>query len=295
MEYTCPRGRAANTEAGRRTRQRSMSTRVVTWNCRRAGATHAAWEYLRALAPDIALLQELTGVPEWAHSEFDLRLATPPTKGDRPQRFQSALLIRGRIGAPVTFRSRIPWVNDELERFGPNLLAHQIELEAGPRLNVACVYSPAWPVSRTRLEGLDLSGVKLTQNPDVWVSDLLVAALRDTPAGHLPWIVAGDFNACETFDSWKGGPRGNREWLDRMAALGFTECLRYSRGALTPTFRRPGKALAHCQIDHLFASAELKVHLVSCRVEPPEQIYEQGLSDHLPIVSEFDAWDVSAD
>jgi endonuclease/exonuclease/phosphatase family metal-dependent hydrolase len=266
-----------------------MPTRVVTWNCRRASATHAAWEYLRELDADILLLQEVTGIPEWTRSEFDLRLATPPTKMDRLQRFQSALLVRGRIGAPVTFRSKLSWVNEELERFRSNLLAYQVELRVGLLLNVACVYSPAWPVGRARLDGLDLSGVKLAQNPDVWISDLLVVGLRETPTSSLPWIVAGDFNACETFDSWKGGPRGNREWLDRMAALNFTECLRYSQGALTPTFRRPGKVLAHCQIDHLFVSAELKDRLISCRVESPERIYEQGLSDHLPIVAEFNA------
>ena len=181
-------------------------------------------------------------------------------------------------------------VNEELTRFRSNLLAYQIEPERLPPVNVACVYSPAWPVSRTRLEGFDVGGVKLTQNPDVWVSDLLVAALKETYTPMTPWIVAGDFNACETFDSWRGGPRGNREWLGRMAGLGLTECLRDSQGKLTPTFRRPGKELAHCQIDHLFVSAELAMHLVSCRVEPPERIYSQHLSDHLPIVAEFDAW-----
>jgi endonuclease/exonuclease/phosphatase family metal-dependent hydrolase len=144
-------------------------------------------------------------------------------------------------------------------------------------------------VSRPRLEGVDLDGVKLAQNPDVWVTDLLVVALREASMISLPWIVAGDFNACETFDSWKGGPRGNRDWLDRMAALGLTECLRHSQGKLTPTFRRPGKAEPHCQIDHLFVSAELSAQLAGCRVAPPERVYTQGLSDHLPIVAEFNA------
>ena len=267
-----------------------MPARIVTWNCRRAGATHSAWDYLRELAPDVALLQEVTGIPQWVRSVYDIRLATPPTKADHPQRFQSAVLVRGQIGAPVVFGSAIPWVNEELERFRSNLIAYRVELEGVPPVNVVCVYSPAWPVNRTRLEGVDLGGVKLTQNPDVWVSDLLVVALRESSAAGLPWIVAGDFNACETFDSWKGGPRGNREWLDRMASLGLVECLRHSQGKLTPTFRRPGKELAHCQIDHLFLSAELATHLLGCRVEPPERIYAQGLSDHLPIVADVESW-----
>ena len=38
--------------------------RVVTWNCRRANYDSGVWEYLLELAPDIALLQEVSGIPE---------------------------------------------------------------------------------------------------------------------------------------------------------------------------------------------------------------------------------------
>jgi endonuclease/exonuclease/phosphatase family metal-dependent hydrolase len=264
-----------------------MPIRIVTWNCRRAGATHAAWDYLREQNADLILLQEVTGIPEWVQSEYDIRVATPPTKADHAQRFQSALLVRGRIGSRIVLSSPISWVSEELRRFAPNFLAYEIELGEF-RINAMCVYAPAWPVSRSRLEGLDVSEVKLVQNPDVWVADLLVNALRGVPdINQPPWVVAGDFNSCETFDSWKGGPRGNREWLDRMAALGFVEVLRHSQGALTPTFRRPGKEHAHCQIDHLFASAHLAKRLVGARTGPVDRIYAGNLSDHLPIVSDF--------
>lgn len=272
-----------------------MSTRIVTWNCRRASATHAAWDYLHELAPDIAMLQEVTGVPEWVRSTYDIRFARTLTRLDQPQRFQSALLARGRIGSSIVLDSPVGWVSDELRRFAPNLMAYRVELAELPPVNTVCVYAPAWPVSRTRLEGFDLSGVKLSQNPDVWVADLLVAALRDLPnVNRLPWIVAGDFNSCETFDSWSGGPRGNREWLDRMITLDLVECLRHSQGMLTPTFRRPGKELAHCQIDHLFVSTELATYLVGSHTGQPDRVYSQNLSDHLPIVADFAAFNFSA-
>ena len=78
----------------------------------------------------------------------------------------------------------------------------QAQLHGGPLLNVICVYSPAWPVDRGRLAGIDVSGVRLKQNRDVWVSDLLRAALSYMKLQpEEPWIVAGDFNLCETFDA----------------------------------------------------------------------------------------------
>jgi hypothetical protein len=38
--------------------------RIVAWNCRRARATSDAWEYFRELDPHVALLQEVTDLPD---------------------------------------------------------------------------------------------------------------------------------------------------------------------------------------------------------------------------------------
>lgn len=264
-----------------------MNLRVVSWNCRRASAGHELWRYFADMSPDVAVLQEVTGMPAGVLDAYQVRAATPPTKVDGRQRFQSVLLSRGLIGEPVPLLSDMEWVNHELERFAPNLLSYRVLTERRPPLIVVGVYAPAWPVSRERLCGSDLSRVKLSQNPDVWVADLLVAALRKRSEDGAEWVVAGDFNSCETFDSWRGGPRGNREWLDRMAALGFTECLRHSRGALTPTFRKPGVTTPACQIDHLFVTSGLAARLVSCEAGNQAHVYGGQLSDHLPIIAEF--------
>jgi hypothetical protein len=178
------------------------------------------------------------------------------------------MLARGTIGEAVQLQSEFAWINDELNRFAPNLLAYHVVIEDLPPLVVIAVYAPAWPVSRERLRDQDVSTVKLSENPDVWVADLLVAALKAQALGlSTQWIVAGDFNSCESFDMWKGGPRGNREWLDRMAALDLVECLRHSQGALTPTFRHPGSLAPTSQIDHIFASRKLSDRLLRARQE----------------------------
>lgn len=253
------------------------------------------WEYFRELAPHIALLQEVTGIPEDVRECYDIRTSNPITRAGLTQRFQSAMLVRGSIGDAIAFSSELDWVNDELRRFEPNLLAHMVSLGGLPPIAVVDVYAPAWPIDRDRLQGKDVSTVKLSMNPDVWVADILVAALKSERRDlSTDWIVGGDFNSCESFDRWKGGPRGNREWLDRMAALGFCETLRQHQGQLTPTFRGPGKTVPNCQIDHLFVSPELAGRLSGCQTGDAARVFGGKMSDHLPIIAEFRALDSRA-
>jgi hypothetical protein len=87
--------------------------RILSWNCRRAGSEHPAWNYFTELSPNIAVLQEVTGIPRRVRDSYDLRLATPQTKAGNPQRFQSAMLVRGTIGDPVPLQSEFSWVNDD--------------------------------------------------------------------------------------------------------------------------------------------------------------------------------------
>jgi len=263
--------------------------RILTWNCRQATQGSPAWDYLCELAPDVALLQEVSAIPPNIKREFDFRQKRAIGKSGTPQRFDSAVLVRGTIGRQLPILSPHDWVNAELERFAGNLLAFEALLERGPRLNVVGVHNPHWPVERSRLAGVDVNPIKLTLAPDVWVADLLWASLSsvDLKPQDL-WVVAGDFNLSETFDdAWPGGPHGNREYLDRMTALGMTECLRKMKGQLTPTFKNPrGGKISH-QIDHLFVTEPLVHRLLSCDTGDPERVFGGSLSDHLPIVADF--------
>jgi len=108
--------------------------------------------------------------------------------------------------------------------------------------------------------------------------------------------VGGDFNTSETFDvDWQGrnnkvyGIRssGNAETLERMHRLGLSECLRkYNNDQIVPTFRHPRGGVDH-QLDHLFVSGCLYANLEKCSVEDAKVIFGQSLSDHLPIVADF--------
>lgn len=262
--------------------------RVVTWNCRKASAQSGVWDYLLELAPDLALLQEVCGMPKHVESRYAVVQQYPVRKNGSPQQFTTAILVRGSVGNRITLQGPAPWVDGELQRFAGNLVSVELQPDHGPRLRIICVYSPAWPVDKRRLVGVDVTAVRLTQNRDVWVGDLLFAALSlNKPQPGDPWIIGGDFNLCETFDAWRGGPRGNREYLDRMDQLGLVDCLRYAKGALTPTFRTLSRGTITVQIDYLFVTDILRASLVTCDTGSRQCVFESGLSDHLPIVADF--------
>jgi exodeoxyribonuclease-3 len=262
--------------------------RVITWNCRRAKSNSAVWDYFSELAPDIALLQEVSGIPENVRSSFACYKIRAIGKSGLPQRFTTAILVKGKISDSLSLSASLDWVVKELSLFEGNLVAKQLKTDKGSLLNVISVYSPAWPVNRSRLENIDTTGVRLVQNPDVWVADLLWASLNHIqPKATESWIIGGDFNLSETFDEWHGGPRGNKEYLDRMTALGFIESLRYSKGKLTPTFRNTGNGLVKHQMDHLFITQPLAQNLINCDVGNSDRVFGRGLSDHLPIFADF--------
>jgi exonuclease III len=262
--------------------------RVVTWNCHRANHKSPAWDYLLELAPDIALLQEVGGIPLSVSSQYACENVSAIWKTGSQQRFGTALLVKGIVESPIHLPAPTDWVAKELKTFSGNLVARHLRLDSGQLLKVISVYNPAWSVPRERLQGIDTTGVHLEQNHDVWIEDLLWASLKELqPEPGQPWIVGGDFNLSETFDMGPRGPRGNREYLDRMAKLGLVECLRHSKGVLTPTFRYArNNSLIH-QIDHLFVTETLARNLVSCNTGAQERVFDMGLSDHLPIIADF--------
>lgn len=265
--------------------------RVVTWNMHGARASRQpAWEYLLELKPDIALLQEVGEIPLQVAAQFECKEVYAVRQNGRPQKFKTALLVRGRITDEVVLLSCEPWIERELRRFSGNLLSFRVEPEFGPTLNAIDVYNPAWPLDRSASQDVDTSAVRLKhQTRDVWLADLLWFSLGLLFERHPePWIVAGDFNLSESFDEWPGGPHGNREYLDRMADLGLVECLRQFAGKQVPTFKNPdGGAVLH-QIDHMFVSSALAAGLTSATTGSQEHVFGASLSDHLPVIADFD-------
>ena len=262
--------------------------RVIAWNINRAHSdTKETWNYLLELNPDLAFLQEVNLIPDFIKNEFECLYKKATYKNGQPQRFGTAILVKKRIiMKPFQLSAELNWVNDELIFFGGNFLAAEIILENGFHAQTISVHSPAWRIEPARLVGFDVSEIKLKNNSDVWGTELLWAALNHMkPKNNLPWIVGGDFNFSVTFDSPK--LRGNQEIIDRMNKLNLVECLFHKKEMLTPTFKNANdKKIVH-QIDHLFVSEDLVSSLEFCDTGNSQHIFENSLSDHLPIIADF--------
>lgn len=264
--------------------------KVLVWNVRRANQkNHEVWHYFTEIAPDIALLQEVVSLPQTITSRYSVLQRKSRNRNGKDQRFSTAILVKGTINQPHYFATKWDWVNQELQNFGGNIVAAKVTLESGTVLQAVSVYSPAWPVfDRKRVEELDTRGIQLKNNPDIWLTEILYAALLSENLGGIPWLVGGDLNSSVTFDTlWKGGPRGNQEIQDRMLALGLKECLRLAQGELTPTFKNPSNKKIIHQMDHLFATNDLTDNLIFCETGQAERVFDGSLSDHLPIIAEF--------
>jgi len=100
--------------------------RVVTWNLHHGKVSSLAWDYLLELNPDIALLQEVGILPEKISSRFSQYASIAIKKDGMPQRFNTAILVKGRVGEPILLSAPIQWMAKELKRFDGNLMPYRI-------------------------------------------------------------------------------------------------------------------------------------------------------------------------
>lgn len=127
--------------------------------------------------------------------------------------------------------------------------------------------------------GRDLTGIKLTLNPDVWLLDVVFHFLKHRL--DRPLLVGGDFNYSRLLD--KPTPRGNAEFFDRLGTEGFVSLHRRFHDADEQTFFHPA-GQAH-QLDYLYADGSLAKRVTDCRMVPRPKVARY--SDHVPIVAEL--------
>jgi exonuclease III len=261
--------------------------RVISWNVKRAAIDSPVWDYLLNLSPDIALLQEIgtSGLPQRIRNEFRGQIREAIKQTGELSGSHTGILIKGKLLRPCAISSRLPWVNSELSFFDSHLVRWEAQMSSGEIVNVMSAYSPAWRVSPTRLAKIDVSLiVNHSRTEDIWLTDFLCRALKDTFSPDQSWIIGGDFNTSENL-------RGSSpEFLDRMRELGFTECLRPSpNDPIIPTFRHSRGQIVH-QLDHLFVSPNFRSRLQNCVAGDHAEIFfrePKRLSDHLPIIADF--------
>ena len=154
--------------------------RIVTWNVHGARKDSPVWGFLLDLKPDLVLLQEIGTIPISVTEHFHCLMRKAASKTGKPQRFATGVLAEGQIIDQLALSSRYQWVNEQIEFFKGNFINCTVQMPNRSPINVVSVHSPAWPVDKNRLAGLDLSEVKHETNPDVWGTDVLWDALKNT-------------------------------------------------------------------------------------------------------------------
>jgi exonuclease III len=89
--------------------------RIITWNIKQASRTSDAWKLLTALDPDVALLQEIVDIPASVSPLFAIRFRTAIKSRGGPQRFGTAVFVKGKIIDELPLSSEYEWVNGELD------------------------------------------------------------------------------------------------------------------------------------------------------------------------------------
>jgi exonuclease III len=143
------------------------------------------------------------------------------------------------------------------------------------------LHNPFFPVARQLLVGRDIGAMRLKQNKDLWLLDVVFYFLRSYLQQGRSLLVGGDFNYSRLLDDPK--PRGNAEFFDRLADEGFVSLHRRFHGTDQPTFFN-SKSREH-QLDYLYADRHLADRVADCFVVPHEEVVV--MSDHAPLVAEL--------
>lgn len=263
--------------------------RVVTWNM--AYWSHRrtrdeAWRWvLGELRPDVFLCQEAV-VPEWVRAEHNVTWERSYPTGS--QLWGTGIVTRlpcapARVpGLDDWFTSipaSLPDKNEKacIHRADGWLATARVTFPSIGDLLVASVHSPAAPIEKARLAAVDVSGMKLKKNPDLWFLDVLFFFLRPTLGSR--FLVGGDFNASRLLDVTLGD-RGNNELFDRIADEGFVSLHRLFHDADEQTFFQLRRA-PH-QLDYLYADTPVAKYASACTVHPA-----MDFSDHAPMLAEL--------
>jgi len=243
---------------------------------------------LFALEPDIALLSEVNFIPEDSNG-YSYAFEFAIGKNRRPRRFKTGMIVKGDIGESFDLLAAQPWVNEALQTFTGNFISKEVRLPGNATLNVISVHMPSWQFPHLDFTDGDVSDVMLPNYGKMFMSELLWAALKETTLKRKgDFIVGGDFNTSEFIGSTKKQNEANHEVIRRMCRLGFVETVRHINGKSVPTWQAPKKyiPMKH-QLDHLYVSGKVRACLRHSFVGDIETYLDPNLSDHLPVIADF--------
>ena len=135
-------------------------------------------------------------------------------------------------------------------------------------------------------------GFMFAPNIHNMLSDLTPIFLGWSDEKFKSFILAGDFNVDKRMDTtegmyWRKGMRTSQIIFERIEDFLLEDCLIKKYPNFVRTFRnKSGRDRVPWQIDHMFASKDLYNKLQ--KIEVLENTETSALSDHYPIIAEFD-------
>lgn len=249
--------------------------RAVSWNLGRAMDAFAdvherAWHFLVSLAPDIALVQEAVP-PDWIRERYQV-IANPSNLD-----WMSAVLVRPDW--PAQALSPTPL----LSGFISYVATAEVTTPGFGDLVVGSVHATVKRAFVRQLVGLDVDAIRRPSVRVPWMNDLAHHAYREVVADR-PFIVGGDWNTSLLFDA--DGSTAGREFYERAERDGWIETHRRLHGDETQTWLRKGDR-PH-MLDHVFCDAGTARSQVGSR-SLPDVVSFLGLSDHAPLIVDFEA------
>ena len=254
--------------------------RIVCWNMARAfhpkGRDRDPWEVLDALHPDIALLQETAALPDGFPGECHFN----PTRRHWGTAVWSHYPLRSFDDLPGIDRQELQTVLPAVDGYFAGAL---VEVPAVGEVAAVSVHAYPSQVGEQYLTGLDASELVVPPQKAVWPGDIQWWLTRKLPAHGTPSILGGDWNTARRFDEVYG-PRGNREFFQRMTETGWREALRKFHAEEVRTYFSRGKT--PYQLDHVFLTDGLYETLRRGFVDSSAEVLLA--SDHAPIVLELE-------
>jgi hypothetical protein len=235
------------------------------------GRHQQAWEVLSDLEPDVGLVQEVVP-PRWVTDEW--AMVFRPKFSTWP--WGCAVIARDRTLTEFVPGASQPWLG---ELGGAAVVA---SVGADAALWLASIHSGAYAVSSEPLSRLTVEGIRRCHPSKTWEIEMIAHELEQTFRDRR-FIAGGDLNSALLFDAVNRYDY-NARLFDNLRQLGFHD-LRDSQDE-QPTFFKEGRR--PYQLDHVYADHETASSPHSCKVVP-EPATDLGVSDHAPIVIDFEA------
>lgn len=253
--------------------------RIITWNmgCGFGGRYRSnhlnAWRQIEELDPDVALLQEVASIPDWADPS---RIIV--AKRNEAGTFLTVVYARrGSCELVAPDASVSPLLGSqaviaEVTGLGEPLLVASVHTRTGrPKEPELSMFHGLDPEVKGRLD--------LPSDSGSWNASIICSVI-EWAAGRRNFVAGGDFNLAWRFDETDPRPTGwASDQFKAMRDAGWRRPhLKFHAGEERTLFRRP---LEIFQLDHFFCDAGTYGRATACDVIHLDDLEE--LSDHAPL------------